>query len=98
MDIQQAIVSVLENWRLRRDETKASVGSALVSSDASEKSKYDAWDRLVRPRADTKKAKVLSIFDLEALANHFGVGIETIIFEGRLLKEEEERRKRDNKN
>lgn len=83
MDLQEAIIEVIEEWRERRGLTKIQVGMAAFPASSEPRTAGDKWNHLVKGRNSTNKKRQLSIDELDRLANFFGVNPETLIIEAR---------------
>lgn len=83
MNLQDAIIIVVEEWRKRRGLTQIEIGLAVFPESAEPRVAGDKWSHVVKGRKETGKKRQLSVDELDALADFFGVNPETIIIEAR---------------
>ena len=75
MDLQEAIIQVVEEWREKRGMTKIQVGMAIFPASPEPRVAGDKWNHIVK--------RQLTIDELDKLADFFGVHPETLIIEAR---------------
>lgn len=83
MNLQDAIIAVLEEWRKRRGTDTNSGGVAIAAEGTEPRVAGEMWSRMINTRKDTGKKRQLTVIELDALASFFGVNPETIILEAR---------------
>ena len=83
MDLQEAIIQVVEEWREKRGMTKIQVGMAIFPASPEPRVAGDKWNHIVKGRNTTNKKRQHTIDELDKLADFFGVHPETLIIEAR---------------
>ena len=72
MDLQEAIIQVVEEWREKRGMTKIQLGMAIFPASPEPRVAGDKWNHIVKGRNTTNKKRQLTIDELDKLADFFG--------------------------